>query len=177
MFKNLMLVVATLFWAQQVQAALLPSSVEKQLNLSATAGPAAKLGHQVTKNSTRVLRAVYDFSVLGGASGATLNLKDREGGVAYLPANAIVQQVIINEITNVTGTGSITISLGVNTATDLLGNTAIASFSGITAGVPVDTAATMVKVTALSPVTATLLAGTVTAGKLNVYIRYIVGAD
>lgn len=119
------------------------------------------------------LRATYDFSVLGGAVG-TVNLLDPSGNAATLPDKAIVTQVYIDEVTNVTSGGSATIAIGLNTTTDLIGATAIASFTGIIAGTPTGTAATMVKATAARTITATIGTAAVTAGKLEVFIEYVV---
>jgi hypothetical protein len=56
---------------------------------------------------------------------------------------------------------------------DLLAATAIAGFSGITAGIPVGTAATAVKATVDSKVVATIAVAALTAGKLNVYLEVL----
>lgn len=119
------------------------------------------------------LRATYDFAVQGGAIG-TVNLKDSDGNDATLPIGAIITQVYIDEVTNVTSGGSATIAFGANTTTDLIGATAIASFTGIIAGTPTGTAATMVKLTAARTLTATIGTAAVTAGKLNVFVEYVV---
>lgn len=120
-----------------------------------------------------VLRATYNFAVQGGAVG-TVNLKDSDGNDATLPIGAIVTQVYIDEVTNVTSGGSATIALGANTTTDLIGATAIASFSGIIAGTPTGSAASMVKLTAARTLTATIGTAAITAGKLNVFVEYVV---
>jgi hypothetical protein len=127
----------------------------------------------VLQNQRGALRATYDFAVQGGGIG-TVNLKDADGNDATLPDKAIVTQVYVDEVTNVTSGGSPTIAFGANTTTDLLGATAIASFTGIIAGVPTGTAATMVKLTAARTLTATIATATVTAGKLNVFVEYVV---
>lgn len=150
-----------------------PASVKQLLNSSVIHAPRVLLGAQVTEKKVNVMKAVYDFAVLGGTSGATVVLRDASGGSAVLPAGAIIKQVMVDEVTNVTVSAGGTISLGVNTTTDLLGATAGASFSGVIAGVPVGTAATAVKVTtANSAVTATFGTNATTAGKLNVFIEY-----
>ena len=149
-----------------------PASVEKKLNVSATAGPAVGLGTQVTQKKLNVLKAVYDFSKLGGTSGTTYTLKDAAGGDAVLPAGAIIWDGVTDEVTNMTGTA--TMVLGVNSTNDLLTATATATWSGRQAIIPVGDAAHAVKVTtANSAVTATLGSGSITAGKINVFLFYV----
>ena len=148
----------------------LPSAVKQRLNNSSTVPALVQLGTQITDKKIQVMKAVWDFSVLGGASGATVVLKDATGGQAVLPINAIIKQVATQEITNITGAG--TISLGINSTSDLLTATSLATFSGIQAGTPTGIAADMVKATATSAVTATFDGGTTTAGKLNVFLEY-----
>lgn len=127
----------------------------------------------VLQSQRGALRCTYDFAVNGGAVG-TVNLKDPDGNDATLPISAIVTQVYIDEVTNVTSGGAATVSVGANTTTDLLAATAIASFSGIIAGVPVGTAATMVKLTAARTLTASIATAALTAGKLNIFVEYVV---
>lgn len=153
---------------------VLPADAETVLNLSATAGPSVQLGSLVTQKKVNVLKAVYDFSVLGGTSGSTVILKDAAGGPAVLPAAAVIKQVMIDEVTNVTGTGNAAIAFGVNTSSDLLASTAAASFSNRVAGIPVGTAATSVKTLGQYAVVASFSGstGNITAGKLNLFIEY-----
>lgn len=150
----------------------LPAAVETKLNQSATAGPRVGLGSQVTQKKLNVMKAVYDFTKLGGASGATLVLRDAAGGEAVLPAGAIIIGGVTDEVTAVTVSGA-SISFGINTTVDLLAATAGATFAGVQAIIPVHTAASAVKVTAESGVTATITGGTVTAGKINVFLEYL----
>lgn len=130
-----------------------------------------------TKNC---MKALYDFSVLGGATGSLL-LVDDQGNPAILPLNAIVTNVVCIVLTAVTSAGSATVALGSNIAaatTDLMAATAKASLaSGFVAGVPVGTAATWVgPVTAQagSQVQATIGTAALTAGKLEYIIEYII---
>lgn len=118
------------------------------------------------------LRCTYDFAVQGGAVG-TVDLVDPDGNDATLPDNAIITRVFIDEVTNVTSGGAATIAIGANTTTDLLGATAIASFTGIIAGVPDDAVGNMVKLTADRTLTATIATAAVTAGKLEIFVEYV----
>ncbi len=150
----------------------LPKNVEAMLNLGTTPPPIVKLGSQVTQKKVNVMKAVYDPLVLGGISG-TYVLRDAAGGQAVLPKAAVIKQVIIDTVTAVTGTSSPTIALGINSTNDLKTATAIGSYTGVVAGIPVGTAATSVKVTSSDKaVTATTTGGVIQAGKLNVFLEY-----
>lgn len=112
----------------------------------------------------------YDFSVSGGATGAYNLLPETE----LIPAKAVITAVYFDTVTAPTSGGSATIALGVNTTTDLKGATAYGSFSGITAGIPVSSAATSVKVTAASNLVMTIGTAALTAGKINVFVEYFI---
>ena len=86
-------------------------------------------------------------------------------------------QATFDVITTPTSGGSPTIAFGANTTTDLKAATAIATYTGILAGVPVGTAATAVKTTAERTLTATIATATVTAGKIHFWVQYYVSAD
>jgi hypothetical protein len=120
-----------------------------------------------------VLKCVYDFSVNGGAV-STIALVDDAGNPAILPIKAIVTQVYSDTVTAVTTSASGTLSLGANTTTDLYAATAAASFTGIQAGTPVGTAATMVKLTAQRTISATIATGALTAGKVNYFVEFVI---
>lgn len=151
-----------------------PAAVETMLNNSATHPAVAGLGTQVTQKKLNVLKAVYDYSKLGGTSGTVLTLKDAAGGDAVLPAGAIIWDGVIDTITALDSGGSATVSLGINTAVDLKAATAMASYTGRIATIPVGTAAAAVKVTtANSAVTATVGTASLTAGKFNVFLFYV----
>ncbi len=119
-----------------------------------------------------VALGTYDFSVSGGATGAITLLP----GDDLIPANAVITSVYIDTISALTSGGSATVAIGVNTTTDLLTATAYASFTGITAGIPVSTAATAVKTTAECNITITIGTAALTAGKFNVIAEYVVSA-
>lgn len=120
------------------------------------------------------LKCKYDFAVQGGAIGA-INLKDENGGNATIPDNAIIQHVLIDVITAPTSGGSATLAIDAQSAGDLRTALAVASFTGILAGNPVDTAASAIKLTADRAVTLTVATAALTAGVFNVYVRYTLG--
>lgn len=135
------------------------------------AAPVEQLGTELHK-AKNVIRCTWDFAVQGGAVGSMLLLDD-QGNPAILPAKAIITQVYSDTVTAVTTSAAGTLSLGANTAIDLLGATAAATFSGVQAGVPVGTAATMVKLTAQRQIAAAIATGALTAGKVNFFIDYV----
>lgn len=151
----------------------LPADVKVLAN-SGRAGAlqTVQLGTQLIDHKVQVLKAVYDFSVLGGASGASLSMLDEGGKPATLPNKAVIKQVIFDAVTTVVGAASVTV--GANTSSDLKSAVAATAFSGITAGTPVGTAATSVKATAERIITWAITTGTITAGKVNAFIEYYV---
>lgn len=153
----------------------LPADVEHLLNRAS--GLPAGLGTQVTQKKVNVMKAVYDFTKLGGVAGSSLILRDASGGTATLPANAIVTDCMIQVITAPVGVGA-SIELGLTTQTDIKGTTAITAFttSGMIACTPVGTAATAIKVGgSRASVTAFITGAALTAGKFNVFLEYYLG--
>ncbi len=120
-------------------------------------------------NTAGVAKVTYDFAFHGGAIGAILL-------PLALPANAIIFDGVIDVVTAPTSGGSATIALGFNTATDMKAATAIASYTGLVALVPVGTAATAVKLTADRQLTLTVATAALTAGKVNFFFKYFIGS-
>lgn len=124
---------------------------------------------------TRLLEAhsvaygAYDFAKQGGATGTY------DSGIT-LPKGAVIREVFFDVITAGTTSASGTMSFGANTTTDLKAALAAASWTGIVAGIPVFTAATMVKTTAVRNLVWTIATGAFTAGKVNVYVDYVLQA-
>lgn len=142
------------------------------MNLVNPHGGVVRQGDFTCLQSKQVLRGLYDFSVLGGAVGA-IKLKDEDGTDLIIPSKAIVTSVYIDVLTAPTSGGAATIAFGANTTTDFKAATAIASYTGIVAGIPVGTAATAVKMTADRNITATIATAALTAGKIYVLCEYI----
>ncbi len=154
-----------------------PSAVRDLLNYGGASGiRSAQLGTQVVDKKVQVMKARYDYASVGGSTAAAINLKDVDGKDAVLPANAVVKNVLIDVLTvPATAAGSHTISLGINTASDLGAALQYQSWFGRLNGIPNGGASTMVKVTAAAPVTATIgTAPGLNAGKFNVFIEYYV---
>lgn len=151
-------------------------TAEKKYQLDRMNSSAIKNGLGSELNKTKnVAKGIYDFSTQGGVFTTAYNLLDDDGVAVTIPSGAIVKAVYIHTVVAVTSLGSATISLQMNAANDLLNAEAKATFAlnALVAGIPVDTMATAVRATAdrivkLVPNTATL-----TAGKLNVFIEYV----
>lgn len=128
-----------------------------------------------TKN---VIRAQYDFAVQGGAI-SSITLKDQEGNAAKLPDNAIITHAYYDVITTLTSaTDAATVALTSEGAGDIkaavaISNGANAWDAGFHEGVPVGTAATMVKMSAERTLLATIAVEAVTAGKFELFVEYV----
>lgn len=172
-----------------------PQDIEKKLNLGDIKHAPMLLGGQVVRRSVRVFKGVYDFSLQGGAI-STINLLDAmqlQGSqpkllgaqaawpLLYLPPGFIVLNCLFDVITALTSGGSPTLafSTGVNAA-DLKAATAMATYTGLLAGIPINTAATAVKVplTQAKPgsvVSVAIATAALTAGKINVHLEGYLG--
>lgn len=168
-----LLIALLLALAPSAAFALPVSHLETRFQLDRTAlGQRVQLGTQLVRNKVQVMRATYSFATQGGSSAADIALLDSDGKAAILPSGAIIKQVLISTVTAPTSTGSATIALKAQSAGDLKAATAIASYTGLIAGVPVGTAATMFKLTAARTIYATVAVADLTAGVINVFIEY-----
>lgn len=151
-------------------------TAEKEFALNRLSGVAKKyeLGTELAKKPNVVV-GKYSFAVQGGSSVATLSLLrdlfDTHSTIT-IPDNSIVKQVWFDGLTNVTG-GSVAVTL--QTTADLFAAAGGTGTSGIKAGVPVDTVATMIKLTADRSLVLTVTNGDLTAGAFNVYVEYVLG--
>jgi hypothetical protein len=132
-----------------------------------------ELGSELDKKPG-MLKAVYDFSTQGGAIG-DISLKDVEGAAAILPSGAIVTKVFIDVVTAVTSDGAATVAVKSEGAGDMLSATAKASFTlaALLAGVQDGAVGNMIRMTADRTIKITVAAADLTAGKLNVFIEYV----
>lgn len=123
-----------------------------------------------------VIKGMYSFAVQGGAQGAINLLSDLTDATSTIaiPDNAIITRVLIDSITDPTSGGSATVAIDSEGAGDLLAALAIASFTGLVDGIPVNSAATSVKMTAARTLTATVATADLTAGIFNVFVEYVV---
>jgi hypothetical protein len=174
--KNILISIFALAFSMTAHAAsLADTSAAEFLVNHGSVGSFAKiqLGTSLMKSREHSLKCVYDFSVQGGAIG-TLNLLDVVGKPCVLPNKAIIRDVLIDAVTTLTSGGSAVVGLSSGkTAGDMKANaTAFSAYTGLVAGVPVGTAATAIKLTADVKPTITIATAALTAGKLNVHIKY-----
>ena len=130
---------------------------------------------QTDANQPKHIVFLYDFSVSGGAVSA-ITLNDASAAAQTIPGNAIVTNVIYEELTALASSGSATVALGI------LGNT-----DAFIAGTAFDNAAFTADVSTKNnevplknggapvPVVATIGTAALTAGKFKLYVEYIEG--
>lgn len=131
-----------------------------------------RLGSRVVMAQVRTAILRYDYAKQGGTNG-TIALVSELGKPWTLPKGAVITGCFIDVATTPTGAGTISIGTGAS-ATDLKGATAIASYTGIVACVPVGTAATAIKLSADQSPYITVASGPVTGGKFNVLVQYTI---
>lgn len=135
-------------------------------DVTATSDYATKEGHF----QIRVAKAIYDTEVDGGTAGA-------KGLGVFLPAKAIIKQSWFYTDTQFVDAGSGTVALSCEDANNIY---SAADVTGIavgttTSGVSTGTAATMVKgIAAACEITATVATATQSAGKMTIFVEYVV---
>ena len=143
-----------------------------------SAGEKVQLGTLVQRTSNLIV-AKYSYAVQGGTSTSDISLLTdltNKKSYAVIPNKAIIKRAWVDVLTQPTSGGSATVALKAQSSGDILAATAKASLTtGEIDGVPDGTATHMVKLTADSTVKATVGVATLTAGKFNVYIEYVLG--
>ena len=124
--------------------------------------------------STGVAWAKYSFAVNGGGVGL---ITPATAFNTVIPNNAIITSVIINSTTALTSAGAATVSIGTSagsSASSLLGVTGYATFTldKLLSGVPVWTAP--IKMTGAGSITLTIGGANLTAGIIEVFVRFYV---
>lgn len=156
------------------------TEVEFQLNRGDHVRARTQLGTQVIRRSVLTLRCNYDFTRDAGAVGSTNLIDVATGKDCKLPSKAIVKQVILHVITGVTSGGAGTVTITANSAGDLLNaaaKTTVDVADELSAGIPVNTAATAVVMTAERTLLWTIGSNALTAGKVEVFFEYWLGAS
>ena len=128
-------------------------------------------------SGVRLARAVYDFSVDGGAAGL---ITPAVSVNTIIPSTSIILGGVINIITTFTSGGSATIAVGLSAggagAAALKAATAVATWTaGLMAVVPLFAAANMIRMTADGTITFTIATADLTAGKAEVDLLYLPG--
>lgn len=152
---------------------MLTIAERSRLNIFA---PAERLGEYLHQKRG-VLKFQYSFATHGGAVSSIL-MTDDAGNPAILPDKAIITQVYFDVITAMTSTGNNgTIALTANTSGDLLAavdaDTLPLTASHPGSGIPVGSAATMVKLTAKRQMTVEIATNALLAGKVNFFVEWV----
>lgn len=166
----------------QVRAAIPLDASEFSLNRLSGIPMAQKylLGSMIREGHDSTV-CIYDFAIQGGAVGTVNTSQPVAAGGSNnniscsLPKAAIVRGGFIDVVTAVTSGGSATVSLGLNSTTDLLAATLKTSLgTGRTSLVPVfSTVSGYIKTTAVTPVTASIAVAALTAGRIRVFLDYV----
>lgn len=130
---------------------------------------------RLLSNTLNCVKGVYDFTKVGGAVGS-FNLVDDDGLAVVLPSGALIVNAFAFAKVAATSGGSATIALNSEGAGDLLAATAVASFSlsAKLQGVPdFGTLGDSILTTAARNLQATVAVAALTAGKIYVYVFYI----
>ena len=106
---------------------------------------------------------IYDFSIHGGAVG-TIELP------AEIPDNAVIVGAYVDVLTDPTSGGAATVAIGLNTTTDILAATAIASVTGVVVAKEQSAA---FKLTADRKIQVTIATAALTAGKMAICIDWV----
>lgn len=110
---------------------------------------------------------LYDFSVDGGAVGV-INFQ------RVIPAGAVVHSVLLHEIANVTSGGSATLQVLAG-ATSIVAATAFGSIA--TGSIALAGSATAIPLAVDSNLTLAIAGAAVTAGKVRIFVRYVMPND
>lgn len=155
---------------------MLTAALKDLFNYHRVWGTANPLGEELNKK-VGVVVARYDFAKQGGAVGS-ITLRDDLASVSSsvkLPVGAIIKQVTIDILTAMTSTGGTgTIALTAQTSGDLLAAVDADTLSGRVAGIPVGTAATMIKLTAERTLLVEIATNPLLSGKFNVIVEYYI---
>lgn len=165
-----------LLFVPSIALATITAEQEFAINRMNSVAQKHQLGTLLQKN-VNVVTGKYSFAVQGGAVGDISLLSDlnNTNSTIVIPDNAVIKKVYIDVLTAPTSGGAATVAVKLQSAADLKGATAIASFTGIMDGVPAGAAANMIKLTADRTLKITVATAALTAGKFNVYVEYVLG--
>lgn len=151
-------------------------TARQQFLLNAAPAPlaTARLGDLVNKTQNLV-RVTWDYTVDGGAVGT---ISPSRGAV--LPASAIITRAWFNTLTTlVAGSGTPTIAWNSEGAGDIYAAATYANFTAanFVAGIEDGTTTHSLKMLADRTVKMTIASASVTAGKIDLFIEYVLGQD
>ena len=132
----------------------------------------------ILDRTPNVVRGRLDIAVQGGAVGSLNLLEDLNDTLSLIkiPDNAIITKVTVDILTAMASAGNLgTIALTSEGSGDLLAAVDADTLSGLVAGIPVGTAATMIKMTAERTLLAEVAVEALTAGKIDVIVEFMLG--
>jgi hypothetical protein len=176
MIKFLMLVLGLIALTPSVNAASTADTNRlKDVLDQNPPGSQVRLGTELTRKKRHVVRGNYSWAVQGGSTTADITLLDDEGKSIVIPDDAIITNVLVDVQTALTSDGSATVALTAQSAGDLKAAAAVSSgyTTGIKAGVPVNTAASAIKLTADRTLVMTVAVMWLSAGKMSVLVEYL----
>lgn len=150
------------------------AKLEQKSGLDGSPPHVPTLGSELHKTKN-VIKAIYDFSVSGGAVG-DVPLFDDLGRRAYLPSGAIITRSFLHVATAVTTSAAGTLGLTAESASDVVAQQAAAALTlnALVEGVQDGTAAAMVRLTAQRQLTAKIVTGALTSGKVYFFVEYVI---
>lgn len=145
-------------------------------NLIGLYGYGQNIGEDIS-NTKGVVVGKYSFAVQGGAVGSKNLLSDltEAGSLVKLPVGAVITNAYLDIVTAFTSTGGTgTIALTLQSAADLLAAVDADTLSNRAQGIPDNTVANTIKLTAERTLVLTVATAALTAGKANVFVEYVI---
>lgn len=138
----------------------------------------ARLGKEVIDGKRHVLRGRWDFDSQGGNSTAVIPLEDPEGASVVLPEDAIVTNTFVEVLTSVTAGAGSTVKFSVGSSQDptvLLSASVLPAAGLFLQGSQGGSVVQFYKNSGTADSTLVLKTSinTPTAGKVNVFVEYI----
>lgn len=147
-----------------------------QLNRVSKLFADAQVGTNLRNAQQFGMKAVWDYSVSGGAANSDITLLDTERKAVKLPTGAIITNCLIDVVTQPTSsTTSGKIAFSSKAVADLKASTAIASYttSSRIACIPDGTVGAMIKLASEGTIKIRTGSEALTAGKINVWVEYV----
>lgn len=146
-----------------------------EINRSSAVARKYAMGTQLLSATQFGVKAQWSYAVSGGASG-DIPLLDHEGRPVKLPTGAIITNCLIDVVTRPTSsTSSGKLSLSSSAVADLKAATFVNSWStsSRTACIPDGTTGNMIKMASEATLKIRVGSEAVTAGKINVWVEYV----
>lgn len=147
---------------------LKPSQIRELNDYSPREGLGTLLA--ATKN---VMCFTYDFNRDGGSILAPIIMRDQNGDLAKVPANAIITRSYVSAREPLQSSGAATCKMDVHLAGDVVADDGYADFMGVVEGIQEGSAAQMLRVPADSYVRMFVSGANLTGGRLNLFLEFV----